>query len=128
MLTKRKKELEWEPDYMINQLYKQRYGVLYQQLNIDLSINSIWFGNQWFDHNAYTWRWFLSGLAISGLFFNKHTWIWFVSSFVISVLTSKSALQNDYCFVLQSVIWPQTHTWRWFLSGFRISDLSSNHT
>ena len=69
----------------------------------------VWFSNQWF-------------------VFNKHTWIWFLSSFVISVLTSKRALENDYCFVLQSVIWPQTHTWRWFLSGFGISYLSSNHT
>ena len=77
--------------------------------NKHLTMILVWFGNQWF-------------------VFNKHTWIWFLSSFVISVLTSKRALENDYCFVLQSVIWHQTHTWRWFLSGFGISDLPSKHT
>jgi hypothetical protein len=77
--------------------------------NKHLTMILVWFSNQWF-------------------VFNKHTWIWFLSSFVISVLTSKRALENDYCFVLQSVIWHQTHTWQWFLSGFGISDLPSKHT
>ena len=77
--------------------------------NKHLTMILVWFSNQWF-------------------VFNKHIWIWFLSSFVISVLTSKRALENDYCFVLQSVIWHQTHTWRWFLSGFGISDLPSKHT
>ena len=94
---------------MINQLYKQPYGVLYQQLTIDLSIISIWFSNQWF-------------------VFNKHSWIWFLSSFVVSVLTCKRALEmitvlfcsqwidpkhtldDDSCLVLESVIClPITH-------------------
>ena len=127
------------------------------------TIISIWSWNQLFDlkraleneswfvlqsviwPQTHTWRWFLPGFSNQWFVFNKHTWIWFLSRFVISVLTSKRAHKTDYCFALQSVIWPQnthltmilvwvvisfltskTRTWQWFLSCFALSDLTLN--
>ena len=84
--------------------------------NTHLTMILVWFWNQWFVFKTYTWWWVLSGFGISDLS-SKHTLnnltmilVWFVISFLLP----KRALDNDSCFVLQSVILPQTLTWRWF--------------
>ena len=124
------------PVLLWNQLFDPKHTL---DNNFYLVLESVvWFKTR-------TWKWVLFCFAVrdftpnihltmilvcfSNQLFNPNTHltmnlVWFA----ISDLTAKRALENDSCFVLESVIWPQTHTWRWFLLNSVISDLILKHT